>query len=59
MADGSNVPLRDVRKGDAVFGTRTIDGQRRREPTRVLAHWRTTKPAHEIVLGNGTTLIAA
>lgn len=59
MADGSSQPLRAVRRGDQVMGVRRENGQLKRIATDVLAHWRTTKPAYEVVLRNGTTLIAS
>ncbi|MQA80644.1 MAG: radical SAM protein [Streptosporangiales bacterium] len=59
MADGRSRPLADVRVGDRVYGTERHDGRRRYVVTDVLAHWRTVKPAYEVELEDGTTLVAS
>src|SRR5215475_7509594 len=46
MADGRSKPLADVRAGDVVYGTVRRGRYRRFEPTPVLAHWETEKPAY-------------
>ncbi|GLZ03282.1 radical SAM protein [Actinomadura sp. NBRC 104412] len=56
-ADGRTVPLRDLRPGDAIYGTGP--GRRRLVVTRVLDHWRTRKPAYRVRLGDGTALTAS
>ncbi|GAA2439947.1 hypothetical protein GCM10010191_64170 [Actinomadura vinacea] len=57
-ADGSTRPLRDLRPGDRVCGTRDTDAGRRLVVTEVLARWRTFRPAYRVVLGGGTELVA-
>jgi DNA repair photolyase len=59
MADGTSRLLRDVRAGDAVYGTRRDGWYRRYVRTRVLAHWETLKPAYVVTLEDGTRLIAS
>jgi DNA repair photolyase len=59
MADGRTRPIRDVRAGDAVYGTQVRGTRRRLVVTEVLARWRTVKPAHRIRLADGTQLIAS
>ena len=59
MADGRTKPIRDLRVGDAVYGTQVRGACRRYVVTEVLAHWRTVKPAHRIRLADGTELIAS
>ncbi|MFB9839268.1 intein-containing Rv2578c family radical SAM protein [Actinoallomurus acaciae] len=58
MADGRTRPIRDVRAGDAIYGTEVRGGRRRYVVTEVLAHWKTVKPAHRVRLADGTELIA-
>ncbi|MCO6003883.1 intein-containing Rv2578c family radical SAM protein [Actinoallomurus purpureus] len=59
MADGRTKPLRDVRVGDAVYGTEVVGSYRRYVVTKVLAHWSTVKPAYRIRLEDGTELVAS
>ncbi|HVS01587.1 MAG TPA: LAGLIDADG family homing endonuclease, partial [Thermoanaerobaculia bacterium] len=59
MGDGTHRPLRDVRVGDVIYGTRRHGWYRRYQKTRVLAHWETAKPAHELTLADGTRLVAS
>jgi DNA repair photolyase len=59
MADGTTRPIRDLRPGDAVYGTVRRGRYRRYAKTRVLAHWSTEKPAHRITLADGTELVAS
>jgi hypothetical protein len=59
MADGRTKPLADVRTGDEVYGTVRDGSYRRYVTTSVLAHWKTVKPAYEIILEDGTELVAS
>jgi DNA repair photolyase len=59
MADGSNRPLREIRPGDEIYGTRREGTYRRYVRTTVRAHWRTRKPAFRITLENRIELIAS
>jgi DNA repair photolyase len=58
-ADGRSKSLADVRAGEMVYGTVRRGHYRRFEPTPVLAHWATEKPAYRITLEDGTELIAS
>jgi DNA repair photolyase len=58
MADGSIKPLADLRAGDFVYGTAGSGWYRRYVEARVLAHWRTIKPAYRVTLDDGTSLVA-
>lgn len=59
LATGRTRALRDLAVGDEIFGTRVDGHHRRLVKTRVRAHWKTTKPAFRLTLGDGTTLIAS
>ena len=59
LADGRHRPLGDLRVGDGIYGTVQSDSHRRYVRTEVLATWRTTKPAHRVVLEDGTSLVAS
>ncbi len=59
MADGRTKDLADVRVGDEIYGTTRQGNYRRYVTTQVEAHWSTTKPAHRIVLEDGTKLVAS
>jgi DNA repair photolyase len=59
MADGRTKDLADLRVGDSIYGTRREGTYRRYVLTTVLAHWKTTKPAHRITLEDGTELVAS
>ena len=59
MADGSTRDLKDVRVGDAIYGTVRRGSYRRYEVTHVRAHWTTRKAAYRIVLEDGTELVAS
>ncbi|WP_285575921.1 intein-containing Rv2578c family radical SAM protein [Actinoallomurus iriomotensis] len=59
MADGRAKPIRDIRVGDAIYGTEVKGAYRRYIVTEVLAHWKTVKPAYRIRLKDGTELIAS
>jgi DNA repair photolyase len=59
MADGTTMPIAEVRVGDAIYGTVRDGWYRRYALTTVLAHWPTVKPAYRITLEDGTRLIAS
>ncbi len=59
MGDGRTKPMAEVRVGDAVYGTVRRGSLRRYVLTQVLAHWETTRPAHLVVLADGTRLLAS
>jgi DNA repair photolyase len=59
MGDGSIRRLEDVQIGDEIYGTIKRGHYRRYARTRVLAHWKTLKPAYRITLEDGTTLISS
>src|SRR5919106_6820687 len=59
MADGRTKAMADVRPGDVVYGTVRRGNYRRYVPTPVLDHWSTVKPAYQVALEDGTTLIAS
>jgi DNA repair photolyase len=59
MADGTTKPLCEIAVGDAIYGTSPRGSQRRYVKTRVLAHWKTVKPAYRLSLEDGTELIAS
>jgi DNA repair photolyase len=59
MADGRTKSLRDLRVGDAIYGTVRQGNYRRYVVTPVLAHWSTRKHAYRVRLEDGTTLYAS
>ena len=59
MVDGSFKPLAEVAVGDEIYGTAKRGHYRQYVRTRVLAHWRTNKPAWRIRLADGTELVAS
>jgi DNA repair photolyase len=59
MADGRTKPLADIEIGDSVYGTERVGTYRRYLPTPVLDHWSTIREAYELVLEDGTRLIAS
>ena len=59
MADGRTRPLADLRRGDAIYGTRREGAQRRYVRTQVLDHWSVTKPAYRVRLEGGTQLVSS
>jgi hypothetical protein len=59
MADGNQLPLGDLSVGDEIYGTERSGHYRRYIRTRVLAHWRTNKPAWRVRLTDGTELITS
>jgi DNA repair photolyase len=59
MADGGTKVLADLQVGDEIFGTDRRGWYRRYVKTRVLAHWRTRKPAYRVTLADGTKIIVS
>jgi DNA repair photolyase len=59
MADGGTKMLADLQVGDEIFGTARRGWYRRYVKTRVLAHWRTRKPAYRVTLADGTEIIVS
>jgi len=59
MADGSMQKLEVLRVGDEIYGTERHGWYRRYTKTRVLAHWKTRKPAFKVTLGDGTFLVTS
>jgi DNA repair photolyase len=59
MANGTTMPIADVRVGDAIYGTVRDGHYRHYALTEVLAHWSTVKPAYRITLEDGTKLVAS
>jgi DNA repair photolyase len=58
MADGRTRPIADVRAGDEIYGTVRRGWYRRYAKSRVLAHWSVIKRAYQIVLEDGTQIVA-
>ncbi len=59
MANGRTRPLSEVRVGDEIYGTRRQGWYRRYVKSRVLAHWSVIKPAYQVTLQDGTTLVTS
>ena len=59
MLDGSSKPLREVRVGDAIYGTDRSGRFPRLCQATVLAHWRTVKEAYRVILDDGTEIVAS
>ncbi len=59
LAGGRHRPICDLRVGDRIIGTERRDTDRHYVETEVLAHWSTVKPAHRLMLEDGTELIAS
>ncbi len=59
MADGRTKPLRDIRIGDVVVGTRRDGAHRRYVPSLVSAKWGTHKPAYRVRVSDGTEIVAS
>jgi DNA repair photolyase len=57
MADGRTKLLRDLRRGDRIYGTVRDGRYRRYVPTEVLDQWSTVRPAYRVTLEDGTELI--
>jgi DNA repair photolyase len=58
MGDGRTKPLEEIHAGDVVYGTARQGWYRRYVKAHVKAHWRTIKPAYQITLDDGTSLVA-
>jgi DNA repair photolyase len=59
MADGRQRALADLRVGDQIVGTEQRGTYRHYVTTEVLAHWSTVKPAHRVILEDGTEIVAS
>ncbi len=59
MGDGSLKPLAALAVGDEIYGSVKRRHYRHYVRTRVLAHWRTSKPAYRVRLADGTDLVAS
>jgi DNA repair photolyase len=59
MGDGTTRPIKDIRCGDAIYGTVRDGNYRRYVKTTVSAHWETRKDAYRVTLEDGTELIAS
>jgi DNA repair photolyase len=59
MADGRTKEMAHLRAGDAIYGTVRQGSYRRYVVTNVLDHWKTFKPAYEVLLEDGTRLVAS
>lgn len=59
LADGSTIPLREVKVGDAIAGTVRVGHYRRLAVTTVHDAWMTVKPSYMVTLADGTQLIAS
>lgn len=59
MGDGTTKPLSKIRVGDTVYGTVRRGWYRRYVKTQVLNHWRAVKPAYEVTLEDGTSLVSS
>jgi len=58
-ASGRTRKLADLRVGDQVYGTVSVDGERRYVVTTVYNHWQTVKPAYRVTLADHTELVAS
>ncbi len=59
MADGRTKRMADIKVGDLIVGTERKGQYRRYVNTCVLDHWKTVKPAHRVVLDDGTALVTS
>ncbi|HUR87254.1 MAG TPA: hypothetical protein VMY78_18140, partial [Solirubrobacteraceae bacterium] len=59
LGDGRHCPIKDLRVGDAIYGTERRGRYRRYVKTRVLAHWVSVKPAYRVTLEDATELISS
>jgi len=57
--DGRQRPIRDLRVGDEIFGTRVEGAYRRYVRTHIQAKWATRKRAFRVTLADGTELVAS
>ncbi|HET9102044.1 MAG TPA: hypothetical protein VFN55_01720 [Solirubrobacteraceae bacterium] len=58
-ADGRERPLRELREGDRIIGTRRVGVYRRYVETEVKAAWASVKPAFVVELDDGNELVAS
>lgn len=59
MADGSIRPIGQIRPGDAVIGTTTMNDVRKYTPATVTDHWQTRKLAYRVSFDDGSEVIAS
>src|SRR5215475_6741314 len=59
MLDGRTRAISELRVGDEIYGTRRCGSYRRYVSSRVLALWSTIKPALQVTLEEGTTLVSS
>jgi DNA repair photolyase len=59
MADGTLKPIAEVRAGDRIYGTIRTGMDLSYVPTDVLAHWPSMRPAHQVDLADGTSLVGS
>jgi DNA repair photolyase len=58
-ADGSTKSIAEIQPGDQIYGVERRGDYLRYVKTRVLAHWKTIKPAFRVTLLDGTELLAS
>ncbi|MGA8352535.1 MAG: LAGLIDADG family homing endonuclease [Solirubrobacteraceae bacterium] len=58
-ADGRSARIADLEVGDAIYGTVRRGAYRRFVTTHVLDKWSSIKPAYEVQLEDGTTILAS
>ncbi|MFB4317173.1 Rv2578c family radical SAM protein [Actinomadura sp. 21ATH] len=59
LAGGRTRPIRDLRPGDRVYGTRRTGLGRRWVVTEVFDHWRTVRRAYRVTLAGGAELVCS
>ncbi|RYZ09544.1 MAG: hypothetical protein EOO73_04405 [Myxococcales bacterium] len=59
MADGSTKQLADVKAGEEVIGTASVEGRRQFVPSLVMDRWATARRAYRVRLDSGTELVAS
>ena len=59
MSNGTNIPIKDINIGDKIIGVQQQGRYRKYIKSKVLNHWKTTKPAINIVMENGTQVICS
>jgi DNA repair photolyase len=59
LASGRTKSMREIRRGDLVYGTVRAGAYRRYVITEVLDHWETAKKPYRVQLEDGTELIAS
>ncbi|HEX6256689.1 MAG TPA: hypothetical protein VFZ70_12870 [Euzebyales bacterium] len=57
--DGTTTPIRDLRVGDRLWGTRREGRIRRFVPTVVRDHWSVVRAAHRVWLADGSALVTS